>query len=126
MEALQDESGRPLCNRDGKQLYRLLQSLSFYSAALGIVITVPVGFVTDLDSTPRIPFVYLLINGFGDLPAVVHDYLYSTGALTRAVSDAVLREACSVVGVPAWKIVLIYAAVRVGGGSHYGPSSYSS
>ena len=123
MEGLCDSNGFPLTNRDGKQLYRLLEPLMFYAAPLSRVITAPAGFVTDLDSTPRIPLVYLLMNGFGDRPAAIHDYLYSTEVLTRAESDAVLREACLVTGVPAWKAALIYAAVRAGGSSHYGASS---
>ena len=125
LEAMQDAEGQPFKNRSGKQLYQVLSSFAFYSAKLGLIITVPEGFVTDLDSTPRLPLVYLVINGFGDGPAVVHDYLYSTGALPRLESDAVLREACLVTGVPGWKARLIWLGVRVGGAGHYGPSSYS-
>jgi hypothetical protein len=126
LESLTDPDGQPLRNRSGKQLYRVLSPLLFYSAELGIVITTPEGFITDLDSTPRIPLVYLLINGFGDGPAVTHDYLYSTGALSREQSDAVLKEACLATGVPGWKAHLVWMGVRVGGAGHYGPSTYEA
>lgn len=120
MEEVLGVDGLPLKSRAGKQLYRLLTELSFFSAFLELVVTAPAGFITDLDSTPRIPVVYLLINGFGDMPAVVHDYLYSTAITPRIQADGVLREACIATGVPVWKANLIYAGVRVGGGRHFG------
>lgn len=123
LEMVVDPHGMPLKNRDDKQLYRVLTMLCFYSAEFKVVINVPAGFITDLDSTPRIPFVYLLMNGFGDMPAVVHDYLYSTGIMTRVQSDWVLREACLVTGVPKWKVNLVWAGVRLGGAGHYGPDA---
>lgn len=124
MEVMLGADERPLKSRSGKQLYRVLQPLHFYSAELDLIITTPEGFITDLDSTPRIPLVYLLINGFGDMPAVTHDYLYSTGILSRAQSDGVLKESCLATGVPKWKVNAVWAAVRVGGSGHYGPSTY--
>lgn len=122
LEEVTDPNGIPLKNRSGKQLYRVLRLFQFYSAKFGVLISVKAGFITDLDSTPRIPIVYLVVNGFGDGPAVVHDYLYSTGAMPRADCDAVLVEACKVVGVPAWKRALIWAGVRVGGSGHFAES----
>lgn len=124
MEEMVGPDGVPLKNRNGKQLYRVLQPFPFYSAILGVVITTPAGFVTDLDSTPRLPLIYLLMNGFGDMPSVTHDYLYSTGAVSRAKADSVLKEACIATGVPVWKANLIWAGVRLGGAGHYGPSTY--
>jgi hypothetical protein len=40
------------------------------------VITVPVGFETDLASVPRLPLVYIALAGKGPKSAVVHDYAY--------------------------------------------------
>ena len=80
---------------------------------------VPGGFITDLSSIPRLPFIYLLLNGISDLPGVLHDFLYSTGVVLRKIADLILREACLTIGVPRWKAELIYAGVRVGGGSRY-------
>jgi hypothetical protein len=92
---------------------------------LGCIVTVPMGFVTDLASIPRLPVIYLLLNGIADEAGVVHDYAYSTGLVPRIKADQVLREACICSGVSLWKASLIYAGVRIGGGSHYG-SSYTS
>jgi len=40
------------------------------------VITVPVGFITDLASVPRVPIVYQFWGGRCHREAVIHDYLY--------------------------------------------------
>ena len=120
LEEMVNENWMPLKNRDGKQLYKVTQPLSFYSSVLDLVITVETGFVTDLDSTPRLPIVYLCMNAFGDGPATLHDYAYSKALFPRQQCDALLREACIATGVPEWKAELIYLGVRVGGGSHFG------
>ena len=112
------KTGLPLLTRQGRQLYRINQDLVYVSDIAG-TITVPAGFVSDLASIPRLPLIYLLLNGIADEPGVVHDYLYSTGKVPRAMADQVLREACLLTGVPAWKADLIYVGVRVGGASHY-------
>lgn len=82
-------------------------------------ITVPAGFRTDLASVPRLPIVYLLTGGTSNEAAVVHDYLYSTGLVSRKLADEVLAEASKVTGVPAWRRGLMWAAVRLFGGSHF-------
>ena len=122
MQAVVDENDIPLKSRNGKQLYRLTAPLSFYSAELDIIVTAPTDFITDLDSTPRLPIVYLLMNAFGDMPAATHDYVYSTGIFPRAQCDALLREACLATGVPKWQASVAYYSVRMGGGSHYVPA----
>lgn len=116
---LTDCNDMPLKNRDGRQFYRVNEPLVYRSDVASMIIKVPAGFVTDLASVPRLPFVYLLLNGVADEPGVVHDYLYSVGMFPRALSDKVLYEACLVTGVPTWKASAIYAGVRVGGASHY-------
>jgi hypothetical protein len=80
---------------------------------------VPVGFQTDLASVPRLPVVYLLCGGRATKPAVLHDYLYSTGLVPREIADAIFREAMKSVCVPAAYRWLMWAGVRVGGASHY-------
>lgn len=119
MELVCSPDGRPLKNRHGEQLYRLQSPLIYQSDVAGIVITVPTGFITDLASIPRLPFIYILLAKVADLPGVVHDFLYSTGTVPRAMADKVLREACLLTGVPAWKASMIYQGVRLFGGSHY-------
>jgi hypothetical protein len=120
LDYMTDSAGNLLKNRDGRQLFTLLYPFSYHSDVLGCIITVPKGFVTDLASIPRLPVIYLLLNGVADEAGVVHDYLYSTGLVPRIKADQVLREACICSGVSSWKASLIYAGVRIGGGSHYG------
>lgn len=96
--------------------------LVYESDVAGMTITVPAGFQTDLASVPRLPVVYLLTGGTSNEAAVVHDYLYSTGIVSRKIADAVLSEASKVTGVPAWRRGLMWAAVRIFGGSHFAAS----
>lgn len=119
MRLMADADGMPLQNRDGRQLYRLLSEFRYQSGVAGLIV-VPAGYVTDLASIPQI-----MLSLFGEIaqePAVPHDFAYSTGCVSRAVADAMLREACLLTGVPAWKAELIYLGVRVGGGSHWASS----
>ena len=115
----------PLDMRDNEGLadekWVLLAPLVYESDIAGRVITVPAGFPTDLASVPRWPLVYSLCGGIARRPAVVHDYLYTSGRASRSVADAVFREASQVIGVPAWRHWLMWAGVRVGGASHYSP-----
>lgn len=81
----------------------------------GELITVPEGFVTDLASIPA--FAQNMISKVGpwDRPAVIHDWLYTTGQRPRAIADKVLLEAMAVTGTGWIRRRLIYAAVRVAG-----------
>lgn len=102
---------------DGKWIVG--RALVYKSDVAKTIITVPAGFKTDLASVPRLPIVYWLAGGTSNKAAVVHDYLYTTGLVPRDVADAVLREASGCIGVPAWRRWIMWAGVRVGGGSHY-------
>lgn len=102
---------------DGKWI--LLTDLIYESDVAHRTITVPAGFQTDLASVPRLPLVYLLAGDCARQAAVVHDYLYSTGIVSRSVADEVLREASAITGVPTWRRMLMFAGVRLFGGSHY-------
>lgn len=99
--------------------WRLAQPLVYDSDVADRVFVVPVGFVTDLASVPRIPIAYLLAGGTSSVAAVVHDFLYTSHPVDRVTADAVLKEASAVTGVPAWRRAIMRAAVRVFGGSHW-------
>lgn len=117
LRVLRDAGGLPLRTRDGKQLYKLLQTFIYASDIAG-VIAVPKGFVTDLGSVPRLPIVFMMFGDRFQPAAVVHDFLYSAKSgptVTRKMADDVLREACSVIGEPAWRRGAVWAAVRIGG-----------
>jgi hypothetical protein len=100
------------------QLWTVMQPLKYQSDLVGLVV-VPVGFKTDLVSVPRIPIVYELCGGTSNEAAVVHDWLYSTHPCSRKTADAVLREASEASGVPRWRRTLMWAGVRLFGGSHW-------
>ena len=86
-------------------------------------IVVPTGYVTDFASVPRLFWRVEPPFGIAAPAAVVHDYLYSTGGLgryTRRQADEIFREALAVLGVGMIKRNLLFAAVRIGGGSGWG------
>lgn len=103
----------------GRSLWELAQPLRYASAVLGEVLTVPSGFRTDFASVPRLPVVYLIMNDVGQPAAVVHDYLYRSGRVTRRQADSVLLEALRVLGVSWWRRNAMWAAVRIGGAGSY-------
>lgn len=105
-------------SHDGRGTWKLLDALVYQSDVLARMVTVPAGFVTDFASVPRIPVAFLLVGDTAHQAAVVHDWLYTSHELSRAQADAVLREAATLAGVPAWRAWLMWAGVRLGG---FGP-----
>lgn len=104
---------------DQKDLHALLAVLIYVSTIAGMTFAVPTGFVTDFASVPRLPLVYWLVGNIARPAAVIHDYLYATGAVSREIADAVFLEAMEVLGIPAWKRYAMYGAVRSAGWMYY-------
>lgn len=87
---------------------RLLKPLR-YRAADGRMFVIPAGFECDKTSS------LLKRRGDHDIAAVLHDWLYSTGAVTRGEADGLYLEAMQALDV-SWVISRLYhAGVRVGG-----------
>lgn len=107
---------------DGRGMWELCKPLAYRSEIAASVIIVPAGFQTDFASVPRVPVAYWLTGDTAHPPAVVHDWLYSTGEFQRQKADAILLEAMAADGVPAWRRYVMYLAVRAFGGSHFGPT----
>ena len=91
-----------------------------YTTDAGAVIHVPVGFITDLASVPRL--LWWVVPPFGKyLPAaLIHDKLYADHRAglhhcSRAYCDAVLLEAMRDCGCSAWCANTIWIGVRLGG-----------
>ena len=103
---LEDDGGFPMA---------LVTPFVYASDRLHRLILVPAGFRTDLASIPRVLWNVLPPVSKADHAAVIHDFLYQTGGVTRADADAVLNEAMEVAGVARVQRWLIYAGVRVGG-----------
>jgi hypothetical protein len=85
----------------------------------GRIVEVPAGFQTDFASVPRA--FWRLIPPWGPYSpaAVVHDYLYTTGLVSRAEADKIFLELMKRLDVPAWKRNVMYWAVRMAGASRY-------
>jgi hypothetical protein len=111
-----------------RQLFKLLRDFSVVTPNHGRIV-VPEGFVCDFASIPRFALWYTDDDDPAVLfPSIVHDYLYTVRGeldgrmLTRRDADEIFREsivACGGRKAQAW---VIYQAVRLGGGSHWGKS----
>jgi Protein of unknown function (DUF1353) len=78
-------------------------------------VRVPIGFVTDFASIPRVFWSILPPDGLYTYPAILHDYLYWEQTGTRAEADLTLRYAMEEFKVDRLKMETIYAGVRAGG-----------
>lgn len=111
--------------REGRQLFRLINPVAYESDLLKAVVVVPTGYITDFASVPKMLFTYLIAGGTAYEAAVIHDWLYTVHAIngkpvSRALADQVLKEAIAAsedTNAPAW---LMWAGVRLGGGSAWG------
>lgn len=79
------------------------------------IIEVPVGFVTDFASVPRLFWRIVPPWGAYSPAAVVHDYLYQNHLVSREEADRIFLELMTVLGVLPWKRKTMYWAVRIGG-----------
>lgn len=109
---------------DGHEWWRLRSPLvyrfaQFAGEPLG-TFTVPEFFETDLAS---IPWLFRLVcpkRGAWDRPAVLHDFLYRSKVVSRFFADAIFRDAMMQCGVPVWRRVVMYYAVRGFGWLYWG------
>lgn len=116
---------KPATGKDDGQ-WELISDLVYQSDVAGMTFTVPTGFITNFASVPRIPIVYELAGDTSSAAATVHDFLYTTHPVSRAMADAVLREASAVTDVPLWRRQLMWAGVRAFGWSHWGTAATST
>lgn len=93
----------------GRDQWVLLEDWTYFGY------TVPKGFETDLDSIPHIPFIHSAYKGYARTSALLHDYLYRTGEVSRSAADQLFFDLMRAEGVPTNKRRDIYFAVRVGG-----------
>ena len=107
-----------------KKSYVMLLAPLYYQPLNGPLIMIPVGFITDFASVPRILWsIFPPYDPFYGAPAVLHDYLYTLLGIipgypirfTRAESDALFLEAMSLQGTEEWRSLCLYHGVRLGG-----------
>ena len=101
-----------------RKTWRLLAPFSYLAPGHGLI-TVPAGFETDFASVPRWPLAFALLGSYGHAAAVIHDWLYTTGELSRPDADRVFHEALRSSGIARWRAWLMWAGVRVGGLGSY-------
>lgn len=95
----------------GRAYWRLL--VPFRHERPGVRVVVPAGFLTDFASVPRFLWPIFPPTGPWQRAAVVHDWLYTRAAdCPRFLADALFRDAMQAAGVPAWRRVAAYYAVR--------------
>ena len=82
-------------------------------------VKVPAGFVTDLASIPDELWSVLPPAARYSYPAIVHDYLYWFQTCERVQADTVFKAAMEDLKVTAGKIMVIYNAVRLAGGTSW-------
>lgn len=122
--------------KKGRSLWGLQRDLTYRPGQGDDLITVPAGFVTDLASIPRWGWVLLPPDGPWVKAAIVHDFLYATSGTgawkrrsngrtraepyTRAEADDVFKEGLENRGVDRLRRLIIWTAVRLGGGRGWG------
>jgi hypothetical protein len=108
--------------RGGKfvRICQLQRDLFYQSDLLRKTIRIPVGFISDGASVPRL--MWSIYPPFGRYleAAVVHDYYCELGRMGKSPIDSVAAaklflEAMEVCGVSKWKRTKMYWAVRLGG-----------
>lgn len=112
-----------LSDQDEEGLFRLEEEFRFLFST-GRFVRAPKGFLTDLDSVPRIPFIYVLFKNRSVKGAVVHDFLYcehhtggeSAETVTREQADDIFYVAMKHEGLPLWLRAALWLGVRLGGG----------
>lgn len=82
----------------------------------GSTVDVPIGFVTDFASIPRVFWSVLPKDGVYTYPAIIHDYLYWVQSTPRDQADSVLKYAMEDFKVGSVQLQAIYQAVKAGGG----------
>lgn len=77
--------------------------------------TVPKGFVTDFATVPRLFWRLIPKQGDYNRAAVLHDFLYTEKTCSRFLADALFRDVMHEIGVPMWRRVAMFWAVRMFG-----------
>lgn len=110
--------------------FQLLADFAFYTLSKntvviagewrGAIVLVPAGFITDLASVPRALWSVFPPHGKYAKAAILHDYLYEHAINTKRYADNIFLEAMEVLGVPKWRRLAMYWAVRLFGRGNYG------
>lgn len=101
----------------------LLADLVYQSDLTGKTYTVRTGFRTNFASVPRAPLMFLKFGGVVFEEPALHDSLYESAEEPREVCDRIFLEALLLrTDLLREDAEAMYAGVRMGGESHYGPN----
>ena len=105
--------------QDGVTMLRTMEPLVV--VVRGVAVKVPVGFVSDGMSVPRLFWRVLSppVDGRTLRACIVHDYLYATGKMSREAADEAFYLLMVEDGYPKIKAYVAWVGVRWGGSSHY-------
>lgn len=82
--------------------------------------SIPLGFVSDGGSIPRFAWSWASpLDGRFIGIYTLHDYIYTTGILSRDDADRILRDGLIEAGMSRSQAYTIWSAVRMFGKSHY-------
>ena len=105
----------PTIEQKGIQKWEVKKPIEAFAEETNIY--VPMGFMTDGASVPRIfwPIMPPMSETYTNA-AVVHDYLYKTQKTkNRKTADKIFLNLMEYLGTPRWKRMIMYRAVRIGG-----------
>lgn len=94
--------------------WKLLDDLVYVDSKHG-AIGVPVDYVTDFASVPRVPIVFDFLGEVGHAAATIHDYLYDYGSITKSECDAVFHRALRDDGIGIIRSFIMYSGVKLFG-----------
>ena len=101
-------------------IWQLEEPLKYSSRLLNLIVEAPMGFKTDFSSVPRVPIAYTFFGDRAHRESVIHDWLYSTGSVSRRMADKVFLEAMKARKKPWWTRWSMFAGVRLGGWKAWG------
>lgn len=116
-----DEQASAFCGHD---YWQVTEAFRYYfdDASLNTYVEVPVGYLSDGASVPRIFWGLLPAWGAYGQAAVLHDYLCEhltqikngqTVTITRKQADDAFKDACVALDVPRWKRNIMFIAIAV-------------
>ena len=109
----------PLRTDPSKWIVRKSFSYDVGKIGSGDIITVPMGFVTDLTSIPRLFWSILpRWEAYGPA-AIIHDYLYFSHEKTKDEADLIFYEGMIVLGVKKSTATIMYNSVKFFAASSY-------
>ncbi len=99
----------------GSERWKLIKRFIYHNPPTHIV--VPVGFITDGASVPKVGIIRRLIgdpwSGKYARAAVIHDYGYFSQIMPRIVVDKIFLNGMKILGVSWWRRGIMYNAIRL-------------